>query len=579
MKKGTTVNERREAIRARNPAWVQRTLAQHLARQAKDYPDRPFLMTDTESHSYSETLAWVRRIAKGLMAMGVVRGDHVAMIMANYPELIVLRFALAALGAVGVPVNTLLKGRELAYIVRQSDAKFVVTMDTFREQDHLALLDEISPGWESGPFPNFPVLRGVLVFRTGEGKTRAGARDFLELEKLGQSVSDADLDARIAAVQPGDLLDIVYTSGTTGLPKGVMLTHDGVLRCSFTASLARALHDGQRLMLALPLYHSYAYIEGLMTASWVAGSLVMHTKFDPEAIMAAVDRLKVNELLLVPTMSIALLEHPRLKSYSFESLTAVMSAAAQAPVTLWGQICEAFGVDEVTTAYGQTELSSSAAYKRPEDPLELLSTTVGRLKPRSVAGTAETDGRVAVYRVVDPVTGADIPDGTPGEFIARGPEMMLGYYNKPEETAAVFRSDGWMRTGDLGYINPEGMIVLTGRSKELYKCGGELVAPKEIEDLLTTRPDVSQAYVVGIPDKRMSEVGCAFVVAAPHTQPSAEELREFCAANLGRFKVPRHVLVVSAESLPVTATGKVQKFLLRDIAVAQLTANGTLTAV
>lgn len=569
-----TIGERRTAIAARNPEWIETTVFSHLVRQAAEFGDRPFLMTDTETVTYAQTVSRVRTLGRALMALGVERGDHVAMIMPNCPEFIVLRFALAAIGAAGVPVNTLLKTTELAYIVRQSDSRLVVAMDTFRGADYLATLDGAMPGWEDGSFDGFPELNRVVVFETGQSARTTRALKFAELDALAGKVSESDFETRAASVEPRDLLDIVYTSGTTGLPKGVMHTHDGVRRCSFTASLARALPDGNRLMFALPLYHSYAYIEGLMANTWAAGSVVMHDKFDPEAMMATVERLKVNELLLVPTMSIALLEHPKLESYSFASLHAVMSAAAQAPVRLWQDICDAFGVTEVTTAYGQTELTSSAAYKRPEDPLEKLITTVGRLKPRSVAGTSDTDGRVALYRVADPETGELLEPGQPGELIAYGPEMMLGYYNKPEENAAVFRADGWMRTGDLGFINEDGYIVLTGRSKELYKCGGELVSPKEIEDILTERPEVSQAYVVGIPDMRMSEVGAAFVVSNGTAELKPDEILDYLKANLARFKWPRHVFVVEAAELPTTATGKVQKFRLRDIAVEKAGQDG-----
>ncbi len=566
MKK-LTIQQRRQAIAARVPEWTERSIFRHLERQAREFGSRPFLMTDGETVTYDETVSRVRTLARALMALGVRRGDHVAMIMPNCPDFMVLRFALAAIGAAGVPVNTLLRTAELAYILRQSDARFVVAMDTFRGADYLATIDGAMPSWEDGVFDGFPEMRQVVVYETGQAARASKALKFGELASLADKVSEADLEARAETVNPRDLLDIVYTSGTTGLPKGVMHTHDGVLRCSFTASLARALPDGNRLMFALPLYHSYAYIEGLMANTWAAGSVVMHDKFDPEAVMRTVERLKVNELLLVPTMSIALLEHPRLKDYDFGSLHAVMSAAAQAPVRLWQDICDAFGVDEVTTAYGQTELTSSAAYKRPEDPLDKLITTVGRLKPRSVAGLPETDGRVALYRVADPETGELLGPGQPGELIACGPEMMLGYYNKPEENAAVFREDGWMRSGDLGFINEDGYIVLTGRSKELYKCGGELVSPKEIEELLTRRPDVSQAYVVGIPDVKMSEIGAAFVVSNGTAALNPDDILEYCKANLARFKWPRHVFVVDAQELPTTATGKVQKFRLRDIAV------------
>jgi fatty-acyl-CoA synthase len=556
----TSIDERRAAIAAEHPAWVLQTVPGHFEALAARYPDRPLVITDERTWTYSEMVGWARTLAKGLMAAGLQRREHVAVVIANYPELVAMRLAVGFAGGVTVPINTSLKRDELAYLLRQSDSVMLVTMASFRQADYLQMLDEIGPGWDTDPAVISPVLRQVLVF--GENPTSAPSLSILET--LAEQVGDAELDARHAQVSADDVVDIVYTSGTTGLPKGVMLSHDNVLRCSFTASLARAMEDGRRLLFSLPLYHSYAYIEGFMAMSWVGGSIVLQVQFDPVATLAALERFEVNEPLFVPTMTLAILEHPRFKEFDLSSVTAVMSAAAPSPVSVWEEICRAFGVEEVTLAYGQTELTSSATYKRPEDPVRLLVEAVGRLKPRSVAGLPELDGRVAVYRTIDPVTLELLPEGQEGEFVARGPERMLGYYNKPEENDAVFLPGGWMRTGDLGYIRPDGNLVLTGRSKELYKCGGELVAPKEIEELLSTLPEVSQAYVVGVPDARMGEVGWAFVVPAPGSTIDEEELIGFCRQRLARFKVPARIVAMSADQLPLTATGKVQKFMLTD---------------
>ncbi|WP_218834946.1 AMP-binding protein [Rhodococcus sp. ACS1] len=556
----TSIEDRRAAIAQRHPVWVPKTVSAHFADLAAQYPDRPLVMTADRTWTYAETVYWARSIAKGLIALGLERGEHVAVVMANYPELTALRLGIAFAGGVTVPINTMLKRDELGYLLRQSDSALLITMDTFRQADYLGMLDELGAGWERNPAVLSPALRKVVVF----GSSDRTVTKFEEVAELGRSVTDTELDRRHAQVGADDLVDIVYTSGTTGLPKGVMLTHDNVMRCSFSACLARAMEDGRRLVFALPLYHNYAHIEGFMAMSWVAGAIVPQIQFDPVATLEAIEQFAVNEPLFVPTMTLAILEHPRFGEFDLTSLTAVMSAAAPAPVTLWEEICRAFGVTEVTTAYGQTELASSAAYKRPEDPLVLLTETVGRLKPRSVAGSPELDGRVAEYKTIDPATLQFLPDGQEGEFVACGPERMRGYYNMPDETAEVFLPDGWMRTGDLGYIRPDGNLVLTGRSKELYKCGGELVAPKEIEELLTSRSDVSQAYVVGVPDVRMGEVGCAYVVPTAGATWTPDELIEFCRERLARFKVPQQVVKIGAADLPTTATGKIQKFLLAD---------------
>lgn len=557
----STPDQRRSAIRARHPKWIEQTIPAHFDRIAADYPDRPFVLTDDRTYTYADMTAWSKRLARGLMANGLQRGEHVAVVLANYPELVALRLGIGRVGGVCVPVNTTLKRDEMNYIIRQSDAALLICMDHFRDMDYLPMIDALRSA--NGPRD---ALREVVIFSPSGQAPPPGMTSLESLEQIAERVSEAELEARQASVSPHNLVDIVYTSGTTGLPKGVMLSHDNVLRCSFSACLARAMEDGRRLLFSLPLYHNYAYIEGMLAMSWVAGAIVPQVRFDALDTLRAIERFRVNEPLFVPTMTIALLEHPQGAEFDLSSLTAVMSAAAPAPVTLWQRICDFFGVSEVTTAYGQTELASSACYKRPEDPLELLTTTVGRLKPRSVAGTPETDGRVAVYKVIDPVTLQDLPPGEPGEFVARGPERMKGYYNKPEETEAVLLPDGWMRTGDLGYIREDGNFALTGRSKELYKCGGELVSPKEIEDVLGERSDVSQVHVVGLPDERMGEVGCAIIVPAPGAELTVAEIDAYCRARLARFKVPRHVVFVSSDQLPTTATGKVQKFRLCELA-------------
>ncbi len=267
-------------------------------------------------------------------------------------------------------------------------------------------------------------------------------------------------------------------------------------------------------------------------------------------------------------MTVAVLDAARAGGHDVSSLRAVMSAAAPAPARLWRAVREELGVEEVVTGYGMTETSAATPCTMPAGPLELVSTTVGVAKPGGVAGDPALGGRVVAYKTVDPLTGADLPEGAEGELAARGPIVTRGYYRKPEETAAVLDADGWLRSGDLGRVGPDGSLVLTGRSSELYKCGGELVAPKEVEDVLTTHPAVAQAYVVGIPDERMGEVGCAWVVADGEVDPEA--LLGRCRERLARFKVPAHVLLLGTEELPTTATGKVQKFLLADRALARL---------
>ncbi|HEU0197707.1 MAG TPA: AMP-binding protein [Nevskiaceae bacterium] len=571
--------DRRKRFLARHPLWRSVSIAQLLSEAAAAYPQRPFVMAAQRSYSYAEMDAWSMRLARGLVALGVEAGDHVAMVMANHPQFVALKFAIARCGAIAVPLNFLFRTDELRYVLKQSDAAVLVTMEKFRNLDYLHMLDEMAPGWDQAGGGSrgaaFPKLRAIVTFDP-EQHTRAGVPDLAELEAAGAEVAPEVVDARQAKVQAGDIVDIVYTSGTTGFPKGAMLTHDNVLHCAYSSVLIRALDDGHKTLFALPLYHVFAYVEGLLAVMYVGGAVIPQLAFDPLETFKAIQDFAADEALMVPTMTIALVEHPKRSEYDLHTLRTVMSAASPAPVRVWELVRKELGVREIVTAYGQTEASASTTYTMPDDPLELVATTIGRAKPGGPCGDPKlgTDPvlgpLVCLYKTVDPTTGADLPPGVEGELALYGAEVMRGYYKLPDKTAAVLDKAGWMRSGDLGRIRPDGYIQLTGRSKELYKCGGELVAPKEIEELLSARPDVSQVYVVGVPDERMGEIGCAFVIPAPGATLDEAEVIGYCQDHLARFKVPVHVLPLEVRDLPTTATGKVQKFKLVKLAQQRL---------
>ncbi len=401
----------------------------------------------------------------------------------------------------------------------------------------------------------------MIVF-PAEGDARSGVTRFSELESARDADAEAELARREAAADPHGPADIIYTSGTSGRPKGVILSHDALLRSAYGSAWTRALHDGRRIMFALPLYHVFSYVEGLLASLFAGGAIIPQTRFDPEQTLEAIERHRAGEALFVPTMTVAVLEAASRTACDLGSLEGVMSAAAPAPVRLWDQVRLKLGVSEIVTAYGMTETSAATTYTQPDGPLELVAGTVGSAKHGDTAGDPKLGGRLVVYKTVDPLTGTDLPDGAEGELAVRGPIVTRGYYALPQETRVAIDADGWLRSGDLGRIDTDGNIVLTGRSKELYKCGGELVAPKEVEECLTAHPEVAQAYVFGMPDERMGEVGCAWVVTAPGCSPTPAPLIEHCQAHLARFKVPVHIMFTEPEALPVTATGKVQKFRL-----------------
>ncbi|HLI25310.1 MAG TPA: class I adenylate-forming enzyme family protein [Acidimicrobiales bacterium] len=563
---------RRAQLDARHRPWTATTLAAFLDRVAAQHPDRPWVVGEHATYSYDRMAQWSRRLAKGLVAGGVGVGDRVALFLPNGAELIAARFAVARAGAVAVPINFRLQAQELAYILDHCEPTALITMEAFREVDALDALDRIAPGWDRrGATTSVRNLRLVVTVPAGgQDPRRPGVPTLADLEGDGDEALDAELEGRGSRSGPDEMATIFYTSGTTGRPKGVMSTHDMELRSAYGSAYTRGFEDGRRIVFALPLNHVFAYVEGLLASMFVAGSVVVQSAFDPDATLTAIERHRANEALFVPTMSLAVVEAARRRSADLTSLHSVMSAASSAPARLWTDLYDVLGVEQCVTAYGMTETSAATTFTEPGGPVDDLVGTVGRPKAGGAAGDPDLGGRLAEYKTVDPVTLGDLPAGAEGELVARGPIVCRGYYRQPEATAEAMLTGGWLRSGDLGYVRHDGSLVLTGRSKDLYKCGGELVMPVEVEARLTSRPDVAQAYVVGVPDPRMGEVGCAWVVPAEDAKLDPDELIEYCRAGLARFKAPAHVIVTAAGELPLTASGKVQKFVLAERAVARL---------
>ena len=558
------IEQRRSRLRERFSRWVPRTLGAWLDHCAAEFGDRPLVITDENTLTYADVARWSDRLADGLAALGVRRGDRVGILMANYPEFVPLKFAVAKTGAVAIPFNYLYRAEELAYVLEQSGCSVLITMTAFGDLDYLATLDRIAPGWAEGKPETLPELRHVVLLPT-DGRERDGVLTVTGLGELG----DANAGAAEGTARPDDIGDMLYTSGTTGSPKGVLVTHDAVQRTAYASALTRAFDDGWRVLFSLPCYHMFGYVEGLLAAMVVGGAIVPQTAFDPVRYFEGIQRHRATDILCVPTMAVALLEHPRRKEFDISTLRAILCGAAPAPLWLWERVRDELGVDEIVTGYGMTECGGAMTLTLPEDDLSYTANTVGRVK---LAGSAGVPGKDAIttYKTVDPVSGADLPPHAEGELASLGPTNMLGFWNKPEETAKAMR-DGWILSGDLGRVREDGYLEVTGRSKELFKSGGELVMPKEIEDLLSRHPAVSQVYAIGVPDERWGESGCVCIVRAPGEKISADEIVALCKETLARFKVPKHVLFLDAAELPTTPTGKVQKFRLVKWAQLQLT--------
>lgn len=561
--------ERRAALDAAHGTWIPRTLAQHLDAMVERFSDEPFIITDAQTWTYRQMQGWSVRLAAGLYEMGIRPGEHVAVVMANHPEFVALKFAIARLGATSVPANFLLRERELGYVIEQSDAVAVIAMDRFRDMDYVAMFDSMMPGWaKTAGGTAFPKVRDVVIF-SADGATR----DWQSLEHVEARGAGATADSvsqEVGPVDPSSFSDILYTSGTTGVSKGVLLRHDMILRAAYASAHSRAITPGHRCVFSLAMYHVFGYIECLLAVSFVGGAVVPQLVFDPTDMLSAVGRYQLDEMVAVPTMTFALLDEARANSYDLSSLTIMYSSGGAAPASIWDDIRQVFEPEEVAMGYGQTETTAAATRYFPEDSDEVLKGSHGKMRPAGIAGDPDLDGLLAEYKAVDLETGDDLARGEQGELVVRGMMVTPGYYNKPEETAATIDENGWLHTGDIGIVGADDSVLLTGRVKESYRCGGEMVMPTEVEGVLARFPGVAQVHVAGIPHDRMGEVGCAFVVADAGSELTEQALIDHCRVELARFKVPAHVLFVDAEDLPLTVTARVQKFRLVEMAQEML---------
>lgn len=554
-----SIAERRRAISDRHPAWEKMTLDAYLRDAQNHFAAKPLVITDAKMLTYSDVYVQSERLAAALVGLGIGRGDRVGLLLANYPITVSLLFAIWRAGAIAVAINTLYGPKDLEYVVREAGCNLLISMARFGSRRFDLDLDAQMPGWRTGACAALPELRGGLVY------------DVEAPEAFFAALPAGKLLAQSA--DPHDPAVIMFTSGTTGSPKGVMQTHDNLLRAAYAGAYHQAFEEGRRGVFSLPLYHSFGLVVGLLSGMIVGGSIVPLLRFDADALLAATERHRATYLMGVPTMTIAMMERAKVKAYDLGSLTAVHSAAAPTPSWVWREIQQTFGCEEIFTSYGQTEATATIVCTQPGDPIEVVAETQGCIVQAGVAGIAELDGRICEFKTIDPETGEDLPYGSAGELCTRGPMNSLGYFRRPEETAKLFLPGGWLRTGDLGQFRPDGNLFLTGRSKELYKSRGELVSPKELEQLVTTHAAVAQAFFIGMPDDRWGECGCAWIVRSEGQSITAEELLAWLKPQVAAYKLPRDIWFIAETDLPKTGTGKVQKNGLKDMALAHLAAD------
>ncbi|MHA6250603.1 class I adenylate-forming enzyme family protein [Oceanobacillus sp. CAU 1775] len=564
-----SISERRKAIEERYPVWPRDTIARHFAKTCALYKDRPYLYINDEEYTYNDVWQEAVRYAKAFIKLGVKRRDHITIFMQNDATFPALMIASSLVGAVFIPINAMLKKAELKYILSQSDTQYLIFKQTPENSEDSQMIVELLSDEE---FARNNSLEKIISMNTGSADDVH--EDFLPWDRFlagADEITDEAFEIRWEASRyPDEVAIIMYTSGSTGSPKGVMLTDDMLLRSGYGTVLSRAIEDGRVTFAPLPFYHCFAIIEAIIAMSFVGGSFISAVGASPLLSLQLMEKYKANDYLCVPTTLVPLLNHPNVKDFDLSNLFAMWCGAAPAPIPVWQQAIETLGLTEIITGYGQTEVASSGVTTEIGDSLEIITTRVGRPKLNGITGLPEFNHSSVQYKTIDVNTGKDLPEGEIGELAVRGNTVSHGYYKKPEETAKTIDKDGWLRTGDVGKIHPDGYLQILGRSKEIFKVSGELVSPREVEIVISKHPTVNQVNVIGIPDKLTTEIGAAFIELKTGENITRREIVDWCSEQLARFKVPRHVWFIDADAWPMTSTGKVQKFRLQDIALEKL---------
>jgi fatty-acyl-CoA synthase len=528
------------------------TLSQALHRAAQRFGARDALISCHQNlrYTYTQLLHEVNRAAKAFLALGVQRGDRVGIWSPNNAEWMIAQYAAAKAGAILVNINPAYRARELQHALMHSGVSVLVTARVFRSADYVQMLQGLAPA--------LPELRHLIYL--GDGPAPAGLTwsDFLQ---LGHGVADDELERREALLQFDDPVNIQYTSGTTGSPKGATLSHHNILNNGYFVGEALRYSEDDRICLPVPFYHCFGCVLGNMAAV-THGSAVVLTgeSFDPEMTLGAIAGHHCTSIYGVPTTFIALLNHPAFDSFSLDSLRTGIMAGAPCPVDVMRRVIDRMHVREVTICYGMTETSPVSFQSAKDDPLDVRVSTVGRVHPH------------VECKIVDPQTGETLPRETRGELCTRGYVVMLGYWNDPAATARAVDTARWMHTGDLATMSEDGYVSIAGRIDDMIIRGGENIYPREIEEFLHTHPKISQAHVIGVPDSHYGEQVCAWIAVHDGQSLTIDEVRAFCQGRISSYKIPRHIRFTN--DFPMTVTGKIQKFRMREMSVEELGLSG-----
>ena len=523
------------------PALLEQTIPDNLDATIARFPDREALVDVARGirWTYADFGEQVERLARGLLAAGVEVGDRVGIWAPNVAEWTVTQYATAKIGAILVNINPAYRTHEVAYVLKQAGISLLLGVESFKTSAYAEMVQEVRG--------DCPDLRDAVYFGTARWEELLAAGDDVPLERVREVQ---------AGLSPSDPINIQYTSGTTGFPKGATLSHRNILNNGYLVGEVCRYTEEDRVCIPVPFYHCFGMVMGNLACTTHGAAMVIPAPgFDPAATLSAVQQEKVTSLYGVPTMFIAEWALPDFDSYDLSTVRTGIMAGSPCPASMMTKLIEA-GIEEMTICYGMTETSPVSTQTRTDDSFEAKVGTVGRVCPH------------LEVKVVDPVTGETLPRGEAGEFCTKGYSVMLGYWEQPEKTAEVLQ-DGWMHTGDLAVMHDDGYVEITGRIKDMVIRGGENIYPREIEEFLYTHPDVLDAQVIGVPDAKYGEELCAWIRMRSGAEPlTAESLRSYATGKLAHYKIPRYVQIV--EEFPMTVTGKVRKVEMREKSVAEL---------
>ncbi|AHW59407.1 fatty-acyl-CoA synthase [Draconibacterium orientale] len=533
------------------------TLGNILEKWAFETPDKDFIVYPDRNlrFSYKQFNERVDRLAKGLLFIGIKPGDKVGVWAKNVPDWTTLMFATAKIGAVLVTVNTNYKLAELEYILKNADINSLFIVDGYRDSDYVKMVFELVPELKSQPrgklkSEKFPQLKNVGFI--GQQKHR-GMYNTDELMLLGSHIDDLELESVKLGLNCHDVVNMQYTSGTTGFPKGVMLSHHNILNNGFATGECMKYTEDDRLLICVPLFHCFGCVLAVCAIVTHGATMVFTEDFDPLLVLASVQKEKCTALYGVPTMFIAELNHPMFDMFDLSSLRTGIMAGALCPIETMRQVMDKMNMKDIIIVYGLTESSPGMTATRTHNSVEVRATTVGFEYPN------------VEVKIVDPETGEECKPGEQGEICCRGYNVMKGYYNNPDETAKVIDKEGWLHSGDLAIKTEEGFYKITGRIKDMIVRGGENIYPREIENYLYRLPQIEAVEVAGVPSQKYGEAVGAFIKLKKGETLSEEEIVDFCRGNIARFKIPKYIFFV--DEFPMTASGKIQKYKLSEMSV------------